>query len=79
MLFRSGAVFDSPGLPLERAWTGNAFADIVLGAPALVVPWLLCGLLGVLVARLLTQDAVGASPAPAQETASAPEQAHQRG
>lgn len=46
-----GAVFDNPGLPLERAWTGNAFVDLLTAVPALVVLWLLCGVLGVLLAR----------------------------
>lgn len=74
-----GATFDSPGLPLERAWTGNAFAEVLLGAPVLVLPWLLCGLLGVLVARVL--GGAGADPGStlAEEIDSAAQQAHQRG
>lgn len=62
-----GAVFESPGLVIEEAWTHNAFLDLVAGVPVLVVPWLLCGLLGVLVAR-----------ASLDRSTSAAEQAHQR-
>lgn len=75
-----GAVFDSPGLPLERAWTGNAFLEILDGAPALVVPWVLCGVLGVLAARVLADDSAEPETTSTTEgAASAPEQTHQRG
>ena len=47
-----GAVFESPGLVIEDAWTRNAFLDLLVSEPVLVAPWLLCGLLGVLLARV---------------------------
>ena len=60
-----GAVFDSIGLPLEDAWSDNAFAHVLREAPALVGPWLLCGVVGFLVARMAG-------------TSSEAEQAHER-
>lgn len=63
-----GAIFESPGLVIEDAWTRNAFADLVWREPVLVVPWLLCGVLGLVLARALTDQ-----PQP-----SAAEQPHQR-
>lgn len=64
-----GAVFDSPGLPLEDAWSRNAFAELLVGAPVLVLPWLLCGLLGHVVARAL--PLAGAAGAPPQDSSAA--------
>lgn len=61
-----GAVFDSPGLPLERAWTGNAFVDLLGDVPALLVPWLLCGVLGVVLARFAARRPATGPSAPQQ-------------
>jgi alpha-1,2-mannosyltransferase len=62
-----GAIFESPGLPIEDAWTRNTFADLIASEPVLVMPWLLCGGLGILLSRV-----------PAAELASTAEQAHER-
>lgn len=52
-----GAIFDTLGLPLEEAWTNNAFADSMTEGPVLLVPWLLCGVIGLLLGRRLSRRA----------------------
>ena len=63
-----GATFNSVGLPLDAAWTRNAFVTAMVEVPALVVPWALCGVLGLLLVRAASRNPT-----------STPEQAHQRG
>lgn len=49
-----GAIGNSVGLPLDDAWTNNAFLETARQVPELLAPWLLCGVLGLVVARALS-------------------------
>lgn len=54
-----GAVFNSPGLPIEQSWTDNAFYALLSEIPMLTIPWLLCGLVALLTFRVVERGPHG--------------------